>query len=201
MWPRPLLTWAVVFATAVVLAEVAGCDNGSPTTEPSESPEPSSASPTLATCGQVPGSTGPAAPLVTVRITAPTTAAAGATIAVQAMADVHADGPRIITVPAASRLLLTSNGGIVAESEPVPGPAAIPLPLAAGASRPLQAVPDAITLVGCRQADGSPGTPLPAGTYDVVAVLGYGQDPLQNAAGGAAKAFTLVSPPSSLTVH
>jgi hypothetical protein len=204
MWPRPLRTTMVVFACAVVLAGVAACAGGSAdhtSSKTSEPTEPTGASSTVPSCGKVPESTGPAAHLVTVRTIAPATAAAGGTIEVQAVADVSAGGRRIITVPAASRLLINRNGAIVAMSDPAPGPAGVPLPLTAGSSRPLQAVPSRITLVGCRGADGSPGTALPPGTYDVVAVLAYGQDPLQGAAGGTVRRFSLVSSPSRLIVQ
>ena len=77
-----------------------------------------------------------------------------------------------------------------------PGPAGIPLTVDGRCQPPLQAVPDTVALVGCRHPDGSPGAPLPPGTYAVVPVLAYGQDPLQNAADGSAQPFTLVGPPS-----
>jgi hypothetical protein len=120
---------------------------------------------------------------------------------VQVTVDVLADGQRIITVPASSRLLLTRGTSVVGTSDPGVGPAGVPLPLSAGATRPAQAVPGTIKLVGCDNADGTAGRPLSPGSYGVVAVLAYGQDPLQGAAGGNAKVFTLVSPPSAVVVR
>jgi hypothetical protein len=191
---------ALVLASTVVVVVVAGCAADSGRQAGPQPSEPVTTTGTPASCGQVPSSTGPAAHLVTVRVIAPDEAASGATIAVQSTADVRADGPRIITVPAASRLLVTREGTVVGMSDPAPGPAAIPLILTAGVSRPLQAVPDSVALVGCRHPDGSPGAPLPPGAYAVVPVLAYGQDPLQNAADGSAKSFTLVGQPAFLTV-
>ena len=193
---RSMLT--ITAGTAVALTAVAGCASAS---SRGSSPDPTAPEPRAASCGRVPGSTGPAARLADLRVTAPASAAAGATIAVQVVVDVHADGPRIITVPAASRLLITRGATVVGASEPGSGPAEVPLPLTAGTTRPAQAAPAALTLVGCAGADGSTQKPLPPGTYGVVAVVAYGQDPLQGAASGGAKQFALVSAPWAISVR
>ncbi|GAB3589902.1 hypothetical protein GCM10027446_03460 [Angustibacter peucedani] len=188
-------------AATVLLVAVAGCGGGSSGGDDVPSAG-SQAPPPATTCGTVPTSEGPATALVTVRLDAPSTASAGEEVAVTVTLDVTSDGPRLITVPASSRLLLVRDGAVVGASGPGSGPAGVPVMLSAGASRPAQAVPDRVALVGCPTGDGSAGSPLAPGAYDLVAVLGYGSDPLQgNAGGSGGRAFTLVSAPHRLTVR
>jgi hypothetical protein len=78
----------------------------------------------------------------------------------------------------------------------------IPVVLTAGATRPAQALPQQVVLSRCPTAGAAAEAPLPAGTYSLVAVLAYGQDPLQNAAGGGgSRTFQLVSEPVELVIH
>jgi hypothetical protein len=146
-------------------------------------------------------STGPASDLVTVRLSAPTSARAGETITVRPTLDVQRAGPRIISQPATSRILVTKDGAVVGSTPQGQAGQGIPVILSTGAARPAQAVPTQVTLTGCSAGSGGPGDPLPPGRYGLVAVLSYGQDPLQGAADGSGRAFQLVSEPSVLTVR
>jgi len=130
---------------------------------------------------------------VTVALTAPATARSGASISVQSRLLVRSDGPRVVTQPATSALVVLQGTTVVARTTGVEGPA-VPLQLRAGEQRPAQTVPDVLTLVGCDL------VPLPAGSYAIQAVVGYGDDPLNAGPGGGPGRFTLVSPPQALTI-
>lgn len=129
---------------------------------------------------------------MTVALTAPATARSGASISVQSRLLVRSDGPRVVTQPATSALVVLQGTTVVATAG-VEG-TAVPLQLRAGEQRPAQTVPDVLTLVGCDL------VPLPAGSYAIQSVVGYGDDPLNAGAGGGPGRFTLVSPPQALTI-
>lgn len=189
MWIKTLV------AVAVVLVAIAGCAEapGPVTTTSDSSPLPS--------CGRVPTSTGPAARLVTLRLESSVATNAGASVPVTARIDVHHDGPRIITRPTTSRILVTQGDSIVGGSSGSREDQDIPVVLTAGASRPAQALPTHVTLSRCLPGSTATGAALPPGTYGLVAVLSYGQDPLQNAAGGGSRSFQLVSKPTTIVIR
>lgn len=201
--PLPLLMLLGISVSLVLV----GCSAGSVTPSPA-SPEPSMAVSTTGTatvttpvphssgdnCAGPGLSTGPAAPLVTVQVTAPATARSGASVSVQSRLLVRSDGPRVVLQPATSALVVMKDGAVVARTAGANGPA-VPLQLRAGEQRPAQTVPDVLTLVGCD------GVRLPAGTYAVQAIVGYGEDPLNAGAdGGGPGSFRLVSPSQALTI-
>jgi hypothetical protein len=188
----------IVVAAGVVMAALAGCAQGrsgstAGTSDGGTGP--------LVSCGQVPTSTGPAAALVTVRVESPGTADAGAAIPVTATIDVHQAGPRIITRPTTSKVLVTQGQSVVGGMSSPEESHDIPVILTAGASRPAQAVPSHVTLTRCPPAGSATGAPLPPGTYGLVAVVSYGQDPLQGAVGGGSRAFQLVSDAAVIQVR
>ncbi|CAN5669368.1 hypothetical protein BH10ACT8_BH10ACT8_06710 [soil metagenome] len=159
-------------------------------------------------CGPLPTSSGPAAAVATVRLTAPGTAAAASTIQVQASLDVAHDATRIITGPSSSDVLIVQDGQVVGRSNERRPALAVPLQLQSGRGRLLQAVPTSVVLSGCPSGTG-PGdaqrSPLPAGDYSLVAVLGYSVDSLNGAADGGnaapgAASYALVSEPVAVTV-
>ncbi|HEV7205399.1 MAG TPA: hypothetical protein VGN18_12380 [Jatrophihabitans sp.] len=142
----------------------------------------------------VPSTSGPASLGARLVITAPGSAAGGATLRVHGRVEVGSDAPRIVTVPARSQLLITRAGRIVVRSDGAADPE-IPLVLRAGTSRPAQALPVSVRLATPDEAR------LPPGEYAVVGVLAYGSDPLQSApTGGTGRAFALVSDPVPITV-
>ncbi|HEY2043933.1 MAG TPA: hypothetical protein VGH11_14740 [Jatrophihabitans sp.] len=163
-------------------------------------------------CGQLPVSSGPASSIAQVHLTGPATAAPGATISVQATLKVTTGGPRIVTGPSLSSLLITQGNRVVGKSGGARPDYLMPLPLPSGSVKPLQVVPTSITLTACASAAaGSGAAALPAGSYALVAVLGYHVDALNNAAdGGPGPAtgsnpatggtFYLVSDPLPITV-
>jgi hypothetical protein len=182
---EPAVRGAVATATLVLcLIGTAGCSAGGTMTTARE-------------CGRTPGaSTGPAAPLVTVTVTAPRTAKGGEAITVRASLVVAADAPRVVLHPATSALLLLQGATVTAW---VGGDSmtdhSVPMPLTGGTTRPAQVVPTTVPLIGCD------GQPLPPGQYTLQAVVGYGGDPLNAGAAGAAGAFQLVSAPTTLTIE
>jgi hypothetical protein len=187
----------IAVVAAVVMTIFAACAQGGPSS-PTGPPSRHPAAP--ASCGEVPTSTGPAADLVRVRLEAPGTAAAGATIPVAGTIDVLRGGPRIITRPASSKVLVTQGGSVVGVSRSQ-DTHDIPVVLTAGGSRPAQALPAQVSLTRCTSGGAETGEALVAGTYGLVAVVSYGQDPLQGAAGGAGRTFQLVSEATAVVVR
>jgi hypothetical protein len=177
--------------------------SGSPSDDAPSRVVPSSKvapSETLATCTQVPASSGPLVHAASLAVTAPAAAAPGQTVTVSATVTSTATVPRVVTTPATSAVLLVQGKRVVGRALGAPAAAPVPLVLAAGADRPAQAVPRSVRLVGCGSAA------LPAGRYTLVAVLGYQLDPV-NAAPDAAAApspggrrFALVSAPAPITI-
>jgi hypothetical protein len=196
------MTWRTLAAlgtAGLLLGMLAGCgQEDSATNEPThgQTSHPTS-SDSPAGCRRPPVSTGPASNVAELRATVPATAASGDEVQAQVSLHVRKDGGRIVALAARSQLLVVRGRHVVAESAPG-STLEVPLQLRAGAVRRTQVVPDTVRLVGC-----APGQsqPLPPGTYGVVAVLAYGQDPLNAAAGGGAGRFQLVSPTASLTVQ
>lgn len=209
-------SWQLHATPAVLLAfSLVGCSSvtgsqlgGSPTPASSTSSQPiptMTASPAgtskTAACVGTPGATvgpatassGPASDLVTVAVTPPMSAAPGASITVVTQLAVRADGPRIVLRPETSGLQVLRGHTVVTRAVGEPG-SAVPLQLRAGQQRPAQTVPARIALVGCD------GTPLPPGSYGLQAVVGYGSDPMNGAAGAQAGDFTLVSVPVPLII-
>jgi hypothetical protein len=137
---------------------------------------------------------GPADGLLDVTVTTDPPSHGASTLAVTTLLVARADGPRIILQPAASALVLSRDGVVLAVADGIPG-VQVPLEVRAGATRPAQVVPTVLPLVDCD------GRPLPAGTYTLVAVVGYGQDPLNGAAAGSPGTFTLTSPPIPVTLR
>lgn len=172
----------------------AGPGEDTPTLPPSGPTAPTNGP---ATCSQAldapTASTGPASVLVSVEVLAPATARVGDTATISTFLAVHTSGPRIVTSPSRSAVLLLRDGAVVAESRGTPGPS-VPAPLEAGARLPAQTVPTQIVLVGCS------GAALDPGTYTLRAVVGYGNDPLNGAAGDGGGSFVLVSPPATVVV-
>ncbi len=138
-------------------------------------------------------STGPAADLVRVALSAPASATAGTAVTVTTRLVMLGDGPRFVFRPETSRLELSRAGVLVARTPAAPG-TAVPLQPRGGQERTAQTLPTTITLVECE------GSPVPPGRYDLRAVVGYGDDALNGAPGGRAGGFTLVSAAVPLTV-
>ncbi len=156
----------------------------------SPTPDPSRARP----CPAAPGdSTGPAATVASVRLTVPRTAAPGAAVPARTSVVVHGDAPRVVLLPSSSGLAVLRGTTLVGWAGGR-GTSPVPLPLTAGSTRPVQVVPETLTLVACD------GSALPAGEYGVRAVVGYGGDPLDAATGGAPRVFRLVSAPVPITL-
>jgi hypothetical protein len=155
-----------------------------------------------APCGQVPASTGPAADLVTLQLTAPSVGRAGTDISVRSVIDVHADGQRIITGPGMAEVVIAQQGKVVGRSSEARPDLAIPLVLKAGSVRPAQALPSMVQLSGCP--DGASGTrsPLPPGQYELIGIMGYRLDPFNSGFDGmrAGGQFEIVSQPVLVTV-
>lgn len=200
-------TVAVLGATAsMLLGVLAGCGQEDRSTdEPTHGPASKPAGkPTNSDlpegCRQLPVSSGPASSVAELRVAVPGTVPSGGEVQAQVSLHVRHDGGRIVAVAARSQLLVVRGREVVAVSASVSASGStlqVPLQLRAGAVRRAQVVPDTVRLVGCAP-DAS--QPLPPGRYGVVAVLGYGQDPLNAAASGGAHQFRLVSAPASLTV-
>ena len=150
----------------------------------------------------LPPSTGPLAGLAELTVNAPGTAPAGEWLRVRVTVQIRSNGPRMITTPRTSALLVVSGAGAVARQGGLADSGAIPLILRAGTVAPAQAVPEAVRLSA---ADGGP--PLPPGSYALVAVLGYQTDSLNTRADGGlapplrARGFALVSAPVPLEVR
>ena len=151
----------------------------------------------------VPSSSGPLAPLAELSITAPDAAQAGRVVPVVATVRARSTGPRKITTPRTSALLVVSGDRVVARQDGPEDVGAIPLILHAGRMSPAQAVPSAVRLVSS-----GTGEPLVPGRYALVAVLGYQNDSFNSAAdlglrrpptGG--RPFVLVSRPVPLEVR
>lgn len=205
---------ALVFVATLLLTACGGAvssERAQPSTSPSSSTS-QSASPSTSPIGDEPvrsttpspsrnqgcaaapvASTGPAAAVASVQLTVPRTAPSGGAVPARSTVVVHADAPRVVLLPASSGLAVLRGATLVGWTGGS-GTSPVPLPLSAGASRPAQVVPDALTLVACD------GSPLPAGEYTVQAVVGYGSDALDAAAGGVPRIFHLVSEPVPLTV-
>jgi len=155
-------------------------------------------------CGSIPVSSGPASRIAELRLSAASTAAPGADVAVRSTLHVTADGARIITGPSMSKLLITQHGVVVGKSDAAQPDFAVPLALRAGAARPAQVLPTSVRMSGCPGAAGDQTrSPLAAGEYAIVAVLGYRLDPLNSGADGpqTGGAFYLVSAPAPITVR
>src|SRR4051812_40685585 len=152
-------------------------------------------------CGSIPTSSGPAGDLATLQVSAPESGLSGGVIAVLVSVVVQADGPRVVTDPTRSLLLLTLGDQVVGRAADPAAGLPVPLPLRAGTVRPAQAVPGSMVLAGCPTGPAGERAPLPPGSYGVVAVLGYGQDQLNGTpAGGPGGQFQLVSQPVWITV-
>jgi hypothetical protein len=199
-------TIVVLGTVGMLLGVLAGCgQEASPTSEPTHGPTsgPTSGSPSgpvgsdsPAGCRQLPVSTGPASGVAELRVAVPATATSGSEVPAQVSLHVRNDGGRIVAAAARSELLVVRGHDVVAVAASR-STLEVPLQLRAGAVRRAQVVPATVRLVGC-----APGgaRPLPPGRYGVVAVLAYGQDPLNAAAGGGGRQSQLVSAPASLTV-
>jgi len=153
-------------------------------------------------CGRVPTSAGPLAHLARLTVAAPSAAAAGATVALTVTISATTDAPRMITTPASSAVLVVQNGRVVGRARGVTAPE-VPLQLTSGVATPAQAIPKNVRLDSCASGAGA----LAAGSYSLVAVLGYRADPMNSApndgdvpqqAGG--QPFVLVSAPARITV-
>lgn len=155
---------------------------------------------TVALCGPVPTSSGPLAKLARLTLGAPARAAIGTTVTAAVTVTMNPASPRVVTIAAASALLVVRDGEILAGTR---GGSQTGTLLQPGASAPqlATAVPTSTRLDTC--AGGT--TKLAAGQYSLVAVLGYRVDSLNSAADDAPaepgrQTFVLVSPPSPLTV-
>jgi hypothetical protein len=188
--------WVKTLVAGVVIVVLAGCAEGG-----GARPASDGTSGVLRSCGDLPASTGPAASLVTLRLDPPEPATVGSMIAVTASIDVQRGGPRIITRPQGSRIVVAQGTSVVGGASVPRGTHDVPVVLTAGATRPVQALPPQVVLSRCPGPEADAKAPLPAGTYSLVAVLAYGQDPLQNAAGGGSRTFQLVSEPVELVIH
>ncbi|MBV9870425.1 MAG: hypothetical protein JO214_07365 [Frankiaceae bacterium] len=164
-----------------------------------------SSSPAHSDCGAVPTSTGPLARAAHLTITVPAAASGGEVLPVTATVLSTSPLPRMITTPATSAVLLARDGVVVGRAVGRPRPS-IPLQLAGAGSKPAQAVPTSIRLVTCGPPNAT--TPLPAGQYDVVGVLGYQLDSLNQAPADSSgapptggRSFVLVSAAASTTLN
>jgi hypothetical protein len=161
---------------------------------------PVAASPTPrepADCPSVPASTGPLTHLARLTISAPSTAHRGDNVPVTVRVEIWTDGPRVITTPATSAVLVVHGDRVVCRSAAPPSATNIPLIVRAGSHRPGQALPTAVRLTTGNSGD------LPPGTYTLVGVLGYRLDPLNAAVDGGPlpqRSFALVSEPAPITV-
>jgi hypothetical protein len=97
---------------------------------------------------------------------------------------------RIVTTSSRSDILIVADGGVVVGRAGGRRDAlAVPLSLSAGV-RTVQSVPSRLRLAGCGGSDGSSltGPPLPPGTYQLIAVLGYSSDALYSGVDGGVTA-------------
>jgi hypothetical protein len=138
-------------------------------------------------------SAGPITSQVVVVTTSPTSAAAGSVLMVKTEIVVLSDGPRVVARPQWSALEVLGRGAVVARAVGAAGPD-VPTPITRGTTIPAQTVPTQIKLTGCD------GDPLAPGTYRLRALVGYGSDALNNAAGGTGGAFVMASEPVDLAV-
>lgn len=188
-------------ALLCAVAVMAGCSATTPiggaVTAADDTPTraPSSTSPTSTGTGCPPTalSSGPITSQVVVVTTSSTSAAGGSTLPVKTEIVALSDGPRVIARPQWSALEVLAPGAVVARSVGSAGPD-VPTPITRGKTIPAQTVPTQITLTGCD------GQPLPAGAYRLRALVGYGSDALNNAAGGSSGAFVMASEPVDLTI-
>jgi hypothetical protein len=132
--------------------------------------------------------------VATVHVSLPSSAASGSTVTVTTTLVVGSDAARVILQPSTSGLAVLRGTTVVAW-EGGRGTTEVPMPLVGGTTRSAQVVPGTLRLAGCD------GAALPPGRYTVQAVVGYGGDPLNGAAGGTAGTFQLVSAPVPLTVN
>jgi hypothetical protein len=194
------MNWRMV-ATLAACGVLIGCVGQSAdharTTAPAQSGGTMTTAP-LPDCGPVPVSSGPASQIVELRLTAPATTAPGAQVPVTATLQITADGQRIITGASMSQLLITHGGKVVGRSDAAQADLSVPLMLRAGATRPAQVLPTSVRMNSCDSA-----TPLPAGEYAIVAVLGYRLDPFNSGVDGMHPGgpFYLVSQPAPITVR
>jgi hypothetical protein len=137
-------------------------------------------------------STGPAKDLVTVGVAAGTPGP-GDRLTATATLVVRADGPRIVLRAGRATWYVLRGDTVVATARGAAG-ADVPLPLTSGRRWPAQTLPDVIRLVGCS------GGALAPGSYHLVAVVGYGSDPLNGNPAGQAGSFDLVSAPVAVAV-
>ena len=153
-------------------------------------------------CGQVPTSTGPAADLVTLQLTAPSVGRAGTEVSVRSVIKVNADGQRIITGPGRAEVVIAQQGMVVGRSFQARPDLAIPLLLKAGSTRPAQALPSVVRLSGCPDGAGGTRSPLPPGKYELIGIMGYRLDPFNSGFDGmqAGGQFEIVSQPVQVTV-
>lgn len=144
--------------------------------------------------------TGPASSLVSVAVLPSGSAQgisagrAGEILDVTTELVVRADGPRIVLRPTSSALLVLQDDQVVT-GRLGDGSAPVPLPLVAGRRSSAQTVPRNLPMVDCD------GQPLEPGSYQLRAVVGYGEDPLNAGQGQSAPGhFVLVSPAVTLNV-
>lgn len=138
-------------------------------------------------------SSGPITSQVVVVTTSATSAPGGSVLPVKTEIVVLSDGPRVVARPQWSALEVLAPGAVVARAVGSGGPD-VPTPINRGTTLPAQTVPAQITLKGCD------GTPLPPGSYRLRALVGYGNDALNNAAGGTSGAFVMASEPVDFVV-
>ncbi len=186
-------------AVLAALLVVGGCSGPpagpvAPTDDtPTRAAQPSTTTSSGRGCPPTSLSSGPITSQVVVVTTSSTTVAGGSVLPVKTEIVVLSDGPRVVARPQWSALEVLAPGAVVARSVGSAGPD-VPTPLTRGKTIPAQTVPTQITLTGCD------GQPLPAGAYRLRALVGYGSDALNNAAGGSAGAFVMASEPVDLTI-
>ncbi|UQX89524.1 hypothetical protein M6D93_05825 [Jatrophihabitans telluris] len=121
-------------------------------------------------------STGPAAAVAHLTVRVPTSVPAGGTVQIESRLHIASDGPRILTGPALARILVMRYGTVVATSTGASAHYLMPLTLSGPSERAIPVLPTSVRLHGCAPDGGA--SPLPAGQYSVVAVLGYRLDGL-----------------------
>jgi hypothetical protein len=153
-------------------------------------------------CAVVPSSSGPLTPLAELVVESSGAAPSATVLRARVTVRVGTTGPRMITTPATSALLVVSGDRIVARRNGAAGSRSIPLILRAGAVVPAQAVPGDVLLAAADGAD-----PLTPGRYVLVAVLGYQADSFNSRTEAAvrpptgARNFVLVSDPEPIEVR
>jgi hypothetical protein len=198
MFGRRLANVCTVIAAAglIACASQSGGEGG-------KSPAPVTTNSESTGCGSLPVSSGPLAQSARLTLKAPGTASPGQVVRVDATVTSPAGLPRVVTTPATSALLVVSGGSVVGRALGGSGPD-VPLELTAGSTGPAQAVPTSVRLAGCDSAAGT--TPLPAGEYRLVGVLGYQLDALNEAPADSSapptgnRSFVLISAPAPITV-